>query len=42
LDALEKKDCERAIAGVKKNILWGKEKVDDAIREALFHAHHMD
>lgn len=42
LDALENRDCEKAIELVRKNILWGKEKVDDAIKEALFHAHHMD
>jgi DNA-binding GntR family transcriptional regulator len=42
LNALEKKDCEQAGEVIRRNILWGKEKVDDAIKEALFHAHHMD
>jgi DNA-binding GntR family transcriptional regulator len=41
LDALEARDRERAAESMRKNILWGKEKVDDAIREALFQAHHM-
>ena len=41
LDALEKKDCQAALEIMRLNILWGKEKVDSAIKEALFHAHHM-
>ncbi len=41
LDALEKRDCETAQEIMRLNILWGKEKVDSAIMEALFHAHHM-
>ncbi|MBI9093684.1 MAG: GntR family transcriptional regulator [Sphaerochaeta sp.] len=41
LDALEIKDCEAAQEIMRLNILWGKEKVDSAIKEALFHAHHM-
>ena len=41
LDALEKKDCNAALQIMRLNILWGKEKVDSAIKEALFHAHHM-
>jgi len=41
LDALEKQDCKEAQQIMRLNILWGKEKVDSAIKEALFHAHHM-
>lgn len=41
LDALEKQDCTTALQIMRLNILWGKEKVDSAIKEALFHAHHM-
>lgn len=41
LDALEKRDCESATKILTRNILWGKEKVDSAIKEALFHAHRM-
>ena len=41
LSALEKRDVEGAKEIVRRNILWGKEKVDSAIKEALFHAHHM-
>lgn len=41
LDALEKQDCASALELMRLNILWGKEKVDSAIKEALFHAHHM-
>ncbi len=41
LDALERQDCKAAQKIMRQNILWGKEKVDSAIKEALFHAHHM-
>lgn len=41
LDALESKDYKTAKQIMTQNILWGKEKVDSAIKEALFHAHHM-
>lgn len=41
LSALQQRDVESAKAIVRRNILWGKEKVDTAIKEALFHAHHM-
>ena len=41
LSALEKRNVEEAKKIVRRNILWGKEKVDSAIKEALFHAHHM-
>jgi len=41
LEALERQDCKAAQEIMRLNILWGKEKVDSAIKEALFHAHHM-
>ncbi|MDK2859949.1 GntR family transcriptional regulator [Sphaerochaeta halotolerans] len=41
LEALHQNDYERASAILTRNILWGKEKVDSAIKEALFHAHQM-
>lgn len=41
LEALERQDCITAQEIMRLNILWGKEKVDSAIKEALFHAHHM-
>jgi len=41
LDALEKQDYKAAQQIMRLNILWGKEKVDSAIKEALFYAHHM-
>lgn len=39
--SLEARDIEQSKSIVRRNILWGKEKVDTAIKEALFHAHHM-
>ncbi len=41
LDSLERQDCHAAQEIMRMNILWGKEKVDSAIKEALFHAYHM-
>lgn len=41
LDALSRRDGNRAREVLKRNIEWGREKVDSAIKEALFHAHHM-
>jgi len=41
LFALQQKDCVKASEILTRNILWGKEKVDSAIKEALFHAHRM-
>lgn len=41
LDAIEKQDFEHASLVLQRNIAWGKEKVDAAIREALIHAHKM-
>ncbi|MDT4761653.1 GntR family transcriptional regulator [Sphaerochaeta sp. PS] len=41
LTALEKQDLKASQEIMRQNILWGKEKVDSAIKEALFYAHHM-
>ncbi|MGE0075062.1 MAG: GntR family transcriptional regulator [Sphaerochaetaceae bacterium] len=41
LVALQQKDCGKASDVLTRNIMWGKEKVDSAIKEALFHAHRM-
>src|SRR5690606_33280826 len=41
LHALRLRDCVKASEVLSRNILWGKEKVDSAIKEALFHAHRM-
>lgn len=39
LDAIGRRDREAAASSIQRNIEWGKEKVDTAIREALVHAH---
>lgn len=39
LDALASQDCEAALAAVRRNIEWGKARVDTAIRDALMRAH---
>jgi DNA-binding GntR family transcriptional regulator len=41
LEAIKHRDCEKAGEILKRNIEWGKEKVDSAIREALIRAHSM-
>lgn len=41
LFALRQRDCVKASDVLTRNIMWGKEKVDSAIKEALFHAHRM-
>ncbi len=41
LDAIGEGNCEKATEILRRNILWGKEKVDSAIREALVRAHSM-
>jgi DNA-binding GntR family transcriptional regulator len=39
LDAIARRDCETAASTIRRNIEWGKERVDTAIKEALVHAH---
>jgi DNA-binding GntR family transcriptional regulator len=39
LDAIGRRDREAAASSIQRNIEWGKERVDTAIREALVHAH---
>ena len=41
LKAIAKNDCGTAEGILRRNIEWGKEKVDSAIREALIRAHSM-
>lgn len=41
LDALEQCDIKQAQELTRENILWGKEKVSHALKEALIHAHGM-